>query len=552
MMSSRALVLSATAGLLALALRSPGATHYVSPSGAHLAPYDSWANAATNLDAAVQLATNGSLVLVTNATYTISAPILVTNAITVLGFSAETNAVVDGNHTTRCFYVRNSNAVIERLTIRNGHASAGPGVYLAEGTLRNCLVTANHGYAPAFMDWAYGGGVFLTTNGLVEGCTISSNVGHYGGGAYCQGAGTIRDCRIEGNSANNAVSRDGVFGAAGGGAYLANGGTIEHCLILANGGQFYGGGVYGSGPCRIAASILRNNLAGPSGDHNCFADYTRGGGAYLASGARIENCVLYANSAGHEGGGLYCGAVEIRNCTVVSNRLIYPYTTYNGLSAGISAPNASTALNCIVQFNADTNGIVGNYSTNWSSLSFSCTTPLPPAGGVGNISDNPQFLDLAATNLHLAQASPCIDSGTTGDAPAADLDGVSRPLDGDNSGAAAFDMGAYEFVHTNADTDTDGQRDIDEVIAGTDATNSGQHFTAHGEPPNGSGTGYVVSWQGRPGRRYSVMKKTSLFGAWEEIPGQTNLPSTGAAMSFTNLSPSAGAEFYCIRAKRSE
>ena len=80
-----------------------------------------------------------------------------------------------------------------------------------------------------------------------------------------------------------------------------------------------------------------------------------------------------------------------------------------------------------------------------STLNYCCTTPDP--GGVGNITNEPMFVDLAAGDLHLLSDSPCINAGTNQDwmVGSVDLDGNPRMMDG------VVDMGAYERVARVAD-----------------------------------------------------------------------------------------------------
>jgi hypothetical protein len=69
------------------------------------------------------------------------------------------------------------------------------------------------------------------------------------------------------------------------------------------------------------------------------------------------------------------------------------------------------------------------------------------AEGVGNLSVDPLFVNPEEGDFRLQANSPCIDAGTVV-ALAEDIEGNPRPVDipgVGHSGAAAFDMGAYEL-----------------------------------------------------------------------------------------------------------
>jgi putative cell wall-binding protein len=79
---------------------------------------------------------------------------------------------------------------------------------------------------------------------------------------------------------------------------------------------------------------------------------------------------------------------------------------------------------------------------------------LPTTIDASVISTDPLFADAGSGDYSLAFGSPCIDTGLEFElAPLMDIVGNDRPVDGDNSGTAEWDMGAYEYF----DTATDGR-----------------------------------------------------------------------------------------------
>ncbi|MCX7848543.1 MAG: hypothetical protein N2595_11015 [bacterium] len=63
--------------LLLITLSSRAATNFVAHGGAHIPPFASWATAATNVSAAIAVATDGNLVMISNGWYV--GPIALTN-----------------------------------------------------------------------------------------------------------------------------------------------------------------------------------------------------------------------------------------------------------------------------------------------------------------------------------------------------------------------------------------------------------------------------------------------------------------------------------------
>ena len=108
--------------------------------------------------------------------------------------------------------------------------------------------------------------------------------------------------------------------------------------------------------------------------------------------------------------------------------------------------------------------------------------------GPSSINVDPQFVDAAAGNFHLALGSPLIDAGTNQNAPNHDADGVPRGTAADPT----FDIGAYE-VALPPDPVVNGGPDLVVTADGTGfATVTIAATAASG---GGSGTLTEVQWR---------------------------------------------------------
>jgi hypothetical protein len=67
-----------------------------------------------------------------------------------------------------------------------------------------------------------------------------------------------------------------------------------------------------------------------------------------------------------------------------------------------------------------------------------------PTGTDGNLSADPQFVDVVAGDYRLEPGSPAIDAGALVLVPPTDFDGVPRSRDGNGDGVDVFDIGAFE------------------------------------------------------------------------------------------------------------
>jgi hypothetical protein len=207
------------------------------------------------------------------------------------------------------------------------------------------------------------------------------------------------------------------------------------------------------------------------------------------------------------------------------------------ISGGVA--DSSTLKNCIAYYNtAPTNE---NYDA--STFTYSCAAPLPP--GLGNMTNEPGFVNLAGGNLRLQTNSPCINAGDNASAAGTtDLDGRPRIVGG------VVDIGAYQFQGAGMgefigwlqqfgqatdgsadyiDPDHDGLNNWQEWVANTNPTDALSSFRiaaiSFGPP-------VVVQFTSSLDRLYTLKACTNLAApVWLDFPGQTGVPGSGGLQS---------------------
>ena len=361
--ATRSVTLVATSVTYTANFTAASTFHYVSLTGSHVPPFSSWATAATNIQAAIDVCSSGNVVFVTNGTYstggrtlegiltnrvTVDRPIYLVSVngpsvTTILGRKDPTTT--NGPASVRCVYL-GTNATLSGFTLAGG--SAGNGIYPVSS------------YS--------GGGLFCETNAVASNCVIVGNSSRSGGGCFLAGSSML------------------IWPGRGGfGARMYNCTIVSNLTSVVIGA---GGGVLGG---VLANCVIRDNAARGGGDY--------GGGASYST---IKNSTISYNYAGSYAGGTH--RCILNNCTIMGNAA--------GYYAGGSYDDA--AYNCIVYDNSAV-FYDDNYSD--SQFEYSCVTPAAP--GAGNVEVAPALL----SDQQLSPDSLCIGLGAAAYASGVDVDG---------------------------------------------------------------------------------------------------------------------------------
>lgn len=361
-------------------------TAYVSTNGAHTAPYDTWAKAATNLAAALDA--GSSTIIMSNGMFQVDEKVSISRKLTIRSMNGPVltkilRSGVGGNH--EVVYMNHTNAVLDGLGIKDGAYGLGScgGIYMLKGLVKNCIIQDSYGSRGPGGLYLIGG---VVTNTIIKKNVDTSNSGTIGGVKIT--GGKLVKCVLDGN-------RGGSDTGAAGGLWMT-GGLVQDCTIISN--KYGTGGSGSAGGVKFAGGTLRNSLV-----------------------------------IGNTGKGINQTLGTMDNCTIARNSL-------EGL-----AISGGTATNVIVWYNGS-----GDISGSPGILRYSCSPDVTHnPGGTGNITNAPSFEDSGSGfgqgftngNYRLTRYSPCVNGGINlgwMTETATDLDGEVR-VD-----SKIVDMGAYE------------------------------------------------------------------------------------------------------------
>jgi len=224
-----------------------------------VAPYTSWATAATVIQDAIDTANVGDWILVSNGVYRTGGRVVqgtkwnrvvMTNQVTVIAVNGPRVTTIVGDvppnhHTygTRCAWLGSGSTL-------SGFTISGGGNYLGN-------------YQSGLYDDG-GGGVYCeSSSALVTSCIISGNSGCvYGGGVN---GGTLVNCLLTANTALTYNQSTIYYWGTGGGAYFS---SLLNCTVVANSAYFGGGLAY----CSATNCIVYYSSSGGDGFYAGFVN----------------------------------------------------------------------------------------------------------------------------------------------------------------------------------------------------------------------------------------------------------------------------------------
>ena len=325
--------------------------HYVSKTGAHIYPFKTWAEAATNVADAVSAAIPGSTVHVGPGVWRSGRVITIETGVVVRSTNGRGATILDGGGIDRVIMMSQLSRV-EGFTIQNGFSHDGSGVFMRGGQLIDCIVARNIGRAD----------LLGSTAAVVLNISLTSYTN-----------AVIRNCIIENNTSTSISA-----------LYLAGNGVngeefphalVENCIIRNNEGS-------STAATGNRNTVIRNTL---------FAGNTN-------TSTRLLSTTYFT---GHQ--------VRIENCTFVNN------TVAAGANSSVIRFSADldSMINTLI-FSNNVRGISLDPEVATGSVTLvNNIIQNPPAGlpGIGTITNAPVFVNFAGGDYRLAGGSPGVNAG---------------------------------------------------------------------------------------------------------------------------------------------
>jgi len=247
------LVVSNAAGMVTSAVAQL-IIHAVDAAGVNPEPpFLTWDTAATNINDAINAASAGDIVLVTNGIYdtggesmdgVITNRVSINKPLLVIGVNGYANTAIqgawdpvttNGPGAVRCAWLTNG-AFLNGFTLRNGAtrnaggtatAQSGGGAWCAStnALVSNCLLTSNSA--------TDGGGIAF---GTLDNSLVVRNLAALGGGAFNS---TLNNCTVVYNSTTEFLP--GLGGGTYNQAAPYQEGTIQNCIVLNNTADYFEG-----------------------------------------------------------------------------------------------------------------------------------------------------------------------------------------------------------------------------------------------------------------------------------------------------------------------
>lgn len=378
--------------------------------------------------------------------------------------------IIDGNEADRVFHAH-TELTLRNMTIQNGLVETlgpdpeGGGILTESGApleLRSCVIRGNKVQSSAS---GGGGGVLTVESPLrMSRCVVRGNevvidgVGTAeGGGILVDGPTFITSSRITGNL----VRVLGSGNAVGGGAYFLQNIDISAAEFSNNTARSASGSAAAGGLMAeeivtgseelssiVNSTFSKNNVQSESASAlgaGLVVDHEEGG-VRFASNTVSQNTVT--GSPG-EGGGFVVsgGGITLAHNLVASNR-------------AADAPDCLLDIESGGRFGTGGHNLIGDstgcdfYGVTSDQVGTAASGPIDPMLA-------PLAFNGGPTRTHgLQEGSPAIDRGNSDAAPGSgfpacpehDQRGESRPADGDGSGTAECDIGAFEVANASSDS----------------------------------------------------------------------------------------------------